>query len=639
MDIVKTIYNYNNRDFESDFKLYLENSELGKKLVREITAKNSNVRDKHLQLYTTDMLLISDLKVKAMRNCLNLSELYSPTSISSLRNSINIELAEKIDLVDTQPNITYCSFYKHLYFLLSNTTVELPSKVQVKITIDNGQLRTKLMYSIVNIPELSNVQVFAIITEKKEQLDKLLLLQQCLNSIKQAVNNNSIIVNENEIELELIHVSDLGAYYLMKKCFCPYCDYNSKNAVYVSSNSVDLFGISNSKFCICLMHAFMRCTEHMIFATYSIYENLEAEIRNIPGMTWFSIITKEKSYDNELLYCKCPMLTKEHCIQVCQHMLNILLKLQAENEIIDLWLKFLKLVTNLFLATSDYVKRNKCSIVKIAKEFCIQYESRISKSFTYLHILHHHLQFLLDNFDIVKLQNQAEEHQHSTCQRIIKNKTNMGGGRGEQFSTNAQAMLYSVRLVALYSTISNSSNKEQLVKLQQVYTDKQLSAKKFHTKKVENTIQTLLSKIEQHECKQKQQAQSVQAKNMTTNAIDLTYNNTNNNNTSTSNKNDSIDLTTSASNSPSNQLETQDLGLEISNLQATPIVEQATQLSEQNSEPNTNTSTYNDIHFHAPIGTVVQRNKFKPNTRRSRAEFGAKAGAEPQAKKPRSKFM
>lgn len=131
--------------------------------------------------------------------------------------------------------------------------------------------------------------------------------------------------------------------------------------------------------------------------------SLEKEIARLPRMKWFKLITKDMDFDNETVYSKYPLLTKQYCITVLKPSDGLLENVQASPIIVYLWAKHLLVTEKLFLGCSRTVKEKRIEIVEDATTYCKAYKCNFSRSFVYLRILENHLNSLILRFDLPSL--------------------------------------------------------------------------------------------------------------------------------------------------------------------------------------------------------------------------------------------
>lgn len=498
MKIIEKLYEKNNRSFDNDFRSYMKYSAKGNTILRSFGKDVKELKgNSDFQLYGQDKLKISDNSWRALRTFGNIKQqLFSDKTLQLKRSNLNNTVADKIGLIDSKYT-TQANFSKYFTFLFEgNECTE--NHVYIKLSMDNGKDKTKVMFQPFYSNFLKGVHILGVSSEKKESSESLKKLQDCFDSIAKVVKEKKIIINNKEIELTFINVTDLAGLWAMHACKCPYCNYDGSDinqTEFQPINFIDLFGTSNFQYCICLMHCYMRTTEHLICDTCKKYPQLETEISKLPGMSWFKLITKETKYDSEILFSKCPLLSKHNCTTVLLNSKKLLHSINASNQIIDLWVKNLKLVENLFLASSEHINENATSVENQATEYCVAYRNVFSRTFVYLHILEHHIAYLISKFDLPTLQNQEVEHEHSIFDKVATRKTNWGGGaRSKQnrpiFSQNGQAVLYNARQLYLNYKLKAS---KQLTRFEAVLTSRKLTKQNSHA----NDVSEKLGRIKQ----------------------------------------------------------------------------------------------------------------------------------------------
>ena len=401
-------------------------------------------------------LKISDNSWRILRKCLSLEKfLYSDNWLQHLRSTTNTQLVDEIGLCSTT---NMCTVYveSHLKIIIKHSENK-HGTISIKLGMDNGKGNTKITYEYMN-----KVYIIGILQEKKESKNSITILQQCFESVRRVVQSGTLLLEGRRISVNFTHVTDLAGYWAMVHRKCPYCSFSGKNGPPFSRLAmVDAFGLPTSKFCICLLHCFMRVTEHQITVTCNKYPDFEAQITKLPGMKWFKLITREVEYEKEVSFCKCPMLSKLCCLTVIRHCHSMVVNINADPLYFKLWLLSVRLTKQLFIGTSKTVKENKKMIVSLAKEFATTFRSITANSFLYFHIMEYHLDDLITNFDLTSLLNQVLEHEHSLHEDVVTRKTNGGGGvcKGPiHLNSFAQSILYTCRLLKLeYNTTRTES--------------------------------------------------------------------------------------------------------------------------------------------------------------------------------------
>lgn len=488
LPLLNKLYECTGRSLESDLHSFLLHSRLGKSIQTQLQPETITKLDKSFQLLVQDRLKISDHSWRILRKCLSLEKfLYSDNWLQQLRSITNTQLVNEIGLCSTT-NMCTVDFESHLKFVIKHSESK-HGTISIKLGMDNGKGNTKITYEYMN-----KVYIIGVLQEKKETKNSITTLQRCFESVKRVAQSGTLLLEGRRISVNFTHVTDLAGYWAMVHCKCPYCSFSGKNGPPFSRLAmVDAFGLPTSKFCICLLHCFMRVTEHQITVTCNKYPDFEPQITKLPGMQWFKLTTREIEYEKEVSFSKCPMLSKLYCVTVIRHCHRILVNINADPLYFKLWSLLVRLTKQLFIGSSTFVKENKKVIVTLAKEFAITFRSITAKNFLYLHILEYHLDYLITNFDLPSLQNQDLEHEHSLHEDVVTRKTNGGGGvrKGSiHLSAFAQSLLYTCRLLKLeYDTARMEST--NWVMLNEALESKRENKKKYHNTNVDTVLQEL----------------------------------------------------------------------------------------------------------------------------------------------------